>query len=354
MFEICAEIRYQQIELIGRGEGMNSTVFRAFDPYLQREIAVKEISKSRLGNDFDSYCSEARMMFESTDPNIVGIEYVCETPDYVALALPYFEKGSLKARIKDNPLELRELMKTAQGILAGVGRIHSKGLLHLDLKPANILFDNASTPLIGDFGQSRRLSKSGTVIFPATYKWAMPPEVWQTGVATVYSDIYQLGCLLYRCANGDLVFQSQKSAISTNAVLQQQILKGRFPDTRFFLPHVPKRIRTIIRKALKVNPADRYRSASELGAVLGRVPLPLNWVTNALGAGAYSWRAVRPGGPDLEVELTQTGPSEWQTSVWTSRAGERRARGLADYWKKQPTYQRACDHLTEVFADLGR
>lgn len=354
MFEICAEIRYHQIELIGRGEGMNSTVFRAFDPYLQREIAVKEIRKSQLGNDFDSYCNEARIMFESADPNIVAIEYVCETSDYIALALPYFERGSLKAKIKDKPLELREFMKTAQGILAGVGRIHSKQLLHLDIKPANILLSSAGTPLVGDFGQSRRLSKGGTVSFPDTYKWGMAPEIWQTGIATLYSDIYQLGGLLYRCVNGDPVFQSQKSALSTNDALQRQILKGRFPDTRFFLPHVPKRIRTIIRKALKVNPEDRYRSVSDLAAVLGRVPIPLNWVTHPLGAGAYNWRAVRLGASDLEVELTQTGPSEWQTSVWTSRAGERRARGLNDYWTKQRTYQRACDHLTEVFADLGR
>ena len=355
MFEVCAEIRYQQLEPIGVGEGMNSTVFRAFDPYLQREIAVKEISKDRLGNDFDSYCNEARMMFESVDPNIVGIEYVCETPDYISLALPYFEKGSLKTRIKDGPLELREFMRISQGVLAGVGRIHSKRLLHLDLKPANVFFDNAGVPLVGDFGQSRRLSKHGTVTFPDSYKWAMPPEVWQTHVATLYSDIYQLGSLFYRCVNGDSVFRLQKSAIPTNDVLQRQILKGRFPDTRFFLPHVPKRIRTIIRKALRVNPAERYRSASELGAILGRVPLPLNWVTEALGQpGAYSWRAARPGIPDLEVELTQTEPSEWQTSVWTSRAGERRAKGLADYWRTKLSYQEACDHLTEVFADLSR
>jgi serine/threonine protein kinase len=353
MFEICAETRYQQIELIGVGDGMNSSVFRAFDPYLQREIAVKEISKTKLGNDFDSYCNEARLMFEVADPNVVGIEYVCETPDHIAFALPYFAKGSLKTKIKNNPLELREFMKVAQGVLAGAGRIHSKRLLHLDLKPANILFDNADTPLVADFGQCRRLSAGGTVSFPAAYKWAMPPEVWQTHTATVESDIYQLGVLLYRCANGDVVYRLQKSTISTNDELQRKILKSRFPDIRFFLPHVPKRIRTIIRKAVKATPADRYHSASEFAAVLGRVRLPFNWITTSLAGGAYKWLAVRPDNPDLEVELTQSG-SNWQTSVWTTRGLERRAKGLSDYWTKQPTYLRACDHLTEVFAELSR
>lgn len=354
MFEICAETRYHQLELIGIGEGMNSSVFRAFDPYLQRDIAVKEISKSRLGNDFDSYCNEARMMFEVADPNVVGIEYVCETPDHIALALPYFAKGSLKRRIKSGPLELRELMKVAQGTLAGVGRIHSKRLLHLDLKPANILFDDADTPLVGDFGQTRRLTATGTVSFPAAYKWAMPPEVWETNTATIESDIYQLGVLLYRCANGDPVYELQKSAISMNDELKRRILRGRFPDPKFFVPHVPKRMRTILRKAMRVKPAERYHSASELGAVLGRVPLPLNWVTSSLGGGAYSWHAVRSDSPDLEVELTQNESSGWQTSVWTTRGKERRAKGRFDYWAKQETYEDACDHLTEVFAELGR
>lgn len=354
MFEVYATTRYQQLELIGTGEGMNSSVFRAFDPYLQREIAVKEINKSALGNDFSSYCNEARTMFEVADPTIVGIEYVCETTDHIALALPYFSKGSLKARIKNKPLELKELLKVSQGVLAGVARIHSKRFLHLDLKPANILFDDSDKPLVGDFGQTRRVSSGGTVTFPDVYKWAMPPEVWDTHVATVESDIYQLGVLLYRSANGEPVYRSQKSAISTNDDLRRLIMRGRFPDSRFFLPHVPRRIRTIIRKAMRVRPSERYHSASELGAALGRVPLPLNWVARSLGRGGYNWRAVRPGSPDLEVELTRSGSSEWQTNVWTTRDGERRARGLSEYWTKQPTYRHACDHLTAVFADLSR
>jgi serine/threonine protein kinase len=355
MFEVYATTRYQQLELIGTGDGMNSSVFRAFDPYLRRYIAVKEISKSRFGNDFDSYCNEARTMFEVSDPNVVGIEYVCETPDHIALALPYFAKGSLKERIKDGPLALKEFMKITQGILAGVARIHRDRLLHLDLKPANILFDDSDKPLIADFGQCRRVSSSGIVRFPDVYKWTMPPEVWNTHVAIVESDIYQLGSLLYRCANGEPVYKSQKAALASTDELQRQVSRGRFPDMRFFLPHVPKRLRTIIRKAMQVAPENRYRSASDFAATLGRVPLPLNWVTRPLGGGAYSWHASRPDAPDLEVDLIPDGASsKWLTTVWTSRGTQRRAKGRTDYWTTQPTYKQACDHLTEVFAALSR
>ena len=80
MFEIHAEIRYQRLGQIGVGEGMNSFVFRANDPYLNRVIAVKEVEKSRFGNNFDTYCGEARAMFATASPNIVGLLYICETP----------------------------------------------------------------------------------------------------------------------------------------------------------------------------------------------------------------------------------------------------------------------------------
>ncbi len=210
MFEVYAQTRYNRLEPIGVGEGMNSTVFRAYDPYLQRELAVKEISKDKLGNDLDSYCREARAMFAMRDPNVVAIVYVCETPDYVGLALPYFVNGSLKARIKDNPLETMQLLKLAHDVLGGVARIHSNQFLHLDLKPSNIFFDDANRALVGDFGQSRKLGK-GVVTFPAVYKWAMPPEVWDSHTATVESDIYQLGVLLYRAANGEPIYALQRS-----------------------------------------------------------------------------------------------------------------------------------------------
>ncbi|MBZ5527321.1 MAG: protein kinase [Acidobacteriia bacterium] len=115
MFEVQGTIRYHRTGVIGIGEGMNSTVYRAFDPYLQRAIAVKVVSKAKFGNDFNSYCNEARAMFAAADSNIVGIEYVCETSDDFHLALPLFENGSLKARIEQHPLGLKNSLKVAQG-----------------------------------------------------------------------------------------------------------------------------------------------------------------------------------------------------------------------------------------------
>src|SRR4051794_30569531 len=134
---VFGRVPYERGEPIGVGEGMNSTVFRARDPRLHRKIAVKEIEKSRLGNDITAYYQEARTMSELDDPNIVPIYYACDTEEKIGLVMPYFPNGSLKARIGAAPIPTRELIKVAQGILSGVARVHSAGFVHLDLKPSN-------------------------------------------------------------------------------------------------------------------------------------------------------------------------------------------------------------------------
>jgi serine/threonine protein kinase len=354
MFEVRGTITYQRLRPIGVGEGMNSNVYLSFDPVLRRDIAVKEIEKSKFGNDFDSYCNEARVMFASSDPNIVGLEFVCETADCIALALPYFANGSLNGKIGKNPLRLRDFLKLTQSIVAGLARIHTSGFIHLDLKPSNILFDNAERPLISDFGQSRRVSATGTVTFPAVYKWSMPPEVLRSNVATIRSDIYQLGILLYRSVNGNLPYSEQKSGIASNTEFERQVIRGRFPDRNFFLPHVPRRIRSIIRKAMRTEPTERYGSAIELGAAMGRVPLLLDWSTTSNGGGAYTWRAVRPGKSDLEAMLVRQSATKWRTEVWTVRPLDRRRKNVGQYWKSDLSYEEAFKHLTEVFAELNQ
>lgn len=352
MFEVLGTIRYERLGIIGAGEGMNSTVYRAFDPYLRRNIAVKVVSKATFGNDFNSYCNEARAIFAAAHPNIVGIEYVCETADDFHLALPLFGNGSLLSRIKQNPLSLMNSLKVAHGVLAGLSRIHSSKFLHLDLKPANILFDDDDRPLIADFGQSRTMSATGTVNYPPMYKWTMPPEVWTSHAATAESDIYQMGALLYRIVNGEVIYKLQKSTISTDGKLLDLIQRGRFPDSRLFLPHVPRRMRTLIRKALRVNPGDRFHSASEFATLLGRVRVPQDWTTTFLGTGAYRWTAVRTGRSDLEVELMQDS-QRWSTKIWTVEGQVKRRRDVKGFWRTNLNYPDAFTHLTAVFSELG-
>ena len=238
--DVLAEIRYQKIRPIGVGQGMNSEVFLAFDPQLSGEIAVKEIQKSSLGNSPHSFFDEAGRMFASAHPNVVPLHYACQTAALVAVAMPYYRNGSLKSRIDVIPLSPKECLRIGHGVLLGLTRIHLQNFLHLDVKPSNVLFDDIDRPLVADFGQARSLN-SGVVTAPRMYQLAFPPETLQTSRATVQSDIYQAGLLLYRAVNGNPYYEAQVPPLPD---LPRKIIGGQFPNRDSFMPHVPRRLRT--------------------------------------------------------------------------------------------------------------
>lgn len=347
--EILAEIRYERGSQIGVGQGMNSTVFLATDPQLQGPIAVKEIPKARLGNTVQRYFQEARAMFASAHPNVVPIQYACQTSSAVCLAMPYYPAGSLASRISDGPLSLREIVRVGDGVLSGLSQVHLKGFLHLDVKPTNILFSGKGSPLLADFGQAREVLQNGAVQVPEMYKHAWPPEVVTRSVATVESDLFQTGLLLYRAANGDPWYQRQ---IPLPNELAQQIAKGKFPDRSLFMPHVPARLKRVIRKALRIDPAERYSSATEMAQALGRVTLMLDWTISALPNGGTEWRAPRRDQPDLVVQLHQD-RGTLRVEAYTVRGGNRRAKRPHDFCRQFSRPQDAIKHLSTVFEELS-
>ena len=288
-------------------------------------------------------------MFATSHPNVVPVQYACQTPTHVCLAMPYFPAGSLSDKLKAGPLPVGELLRVAQDVLNGVSRIHSKRFLHLDLKPSNVLFMPAGTALVADFGQARAIGTNGIVTAPAMYRWAFPPETAQLGIATVRSDIFQIGLLLYRGANGDAFYKAQ---LPDPASLIGRILSGTFPDRSKFMPHVPKRLRTIIRTALKLDPAGRFATANEMAAVLGRADLGLSWVVTAGINGEITWRADRGTKPAYTVELMPNTKSPWKVEVYKGDGSGRRAVRRAAYWGAFPTVQKGFEHLKSVFEDL--
>lgn len=348
--EIVNEIRYRKIEQIGVGQGMNSEVWLAFDPQVNGEVAVKEIQKSNLGNTLALYFDEASAMFASAHPNVVPVHYACQNATQVCVAMPYYPAGSLHSRIRTNPLPPKECLRIAHGLLHGLTRIHLKRFLHLDLKPSNVLFDDTDRPLVADFGQSRSLSSEGLVVAPRMYKFAFPPETLLTSVATVQSDVYQVGLLLYRAINGDPVYEQQVQPWQT---LREKILRGKFPDRNLFMPHVPKHLRTVIRKALQVDPVDRYHSASEMSDALARVKVGLDWTVHLASCGKATWRASREGCPDVVVQRSSGGYGNFSVCVYTARGTELRAKCRHDFWREGLSPKEADDHLKKVFVELA-
>ncbi len=328
---------------------MNSEVFLAFDPQLSAEIAVKEIQKANLGNSPASYFNEAGLMFASTHPHVVPPLYGCHTANQISVAMPYYRRGSLQSRIKDGPISPKECLRVGYGVLLGLTQIHLQKILHLDIKPSNILFDDIDRPRVADFGQARSLDSSGVVTAPRMYRLAFPPETLQTSKATVQSDVYQAGLLLYRAANGNPHYDTQ---VPLQPDLENKIISGRFPNRELFMPHVPRRLRTVIRKALQVNPADRYHSAAEMSDALAKVEIDLDWKTSPSANGGLVWRASRLDRPDIVVEISPCSGG-WSTSVFTSRGVDIRAKRPDQYRREGLSRKQADAHLKRVFAELS-
>ncbi|OFW10394.1 MAG: hypothetical protein A3H96_02265 [Acidobacteria bacterium RIFCSPLOWO2_02_FULL_67_36] len=346
--DVIGTIRYTKRRQIGVGEGMNSEVFLAVDPQLAGEIAVKEIPKKKLGNTPAEYFREAQAMFAADHDNVVSVRYACETTDLIGLAMRYYPRGSLAPRVAANPLGLRELLRVSDDVLRGVGRIHAAGYIHFDIKPSNVLLTAFGGATVADFGQARAYDpRTGVVTAPQVYRDSFPPELLATGAGTVQSDVYQVGLLLYRAANGDARFKSQIPA--DPARLLAAIAAGRFPDRRAFLPHVPPWLRTLIRKALRTKPEQRFGTASDFADALARVELRLNWETTIGGGGAITWRARRTAQPDILVLLEPDGAA-WQVKAYTERApNPRRALGRGVHWRGGLSQPDAMTFLEEVF-----
>jgi eukaryotic-like serine/threonine-protein kinase len=135
---------------------------------------------------------------------------------------------------------------------------------------------------VADFGQARSVDAAGVVTAPKMYKLAFPPETLLTSKATIQADIYQTGLLLYRMVNGNPIYEAQ---IPVPSDWIDRISRGKFPNRELFMPHVPRRLRTVIRKALEIDPVDRYSSAADMADALGKVRIPLDWDVTSSPAG---------------------------------------------------------------------
>lgn len=347
--QVDGSISYTRIRQIGIGQGMNSTVYLADDPQLGGQVAATEIEKSSFANP-TSYFDEAQALFAVVHDNVIAVQYACQTPDIISMVMPYYRNGSLADRIRDRPLQLSETQRIAQGVLAGLAHIHLRGYIHFDVKPSNVLFSNMGRPMVADFGQSRAISPTGVVTVPPLYISAQPPETLNTGVATSVADIYHVGLLMYRAINGDSFYTAQDPG--DHALLMARISRGKFPDRKRFMPHVPSRIRTLIRKALRVNPDERFQTTIEMADDLSRVDLALDWSVEPLLLGGFRWRALRLGQCDLVVELRNVAGT-WEVETCTEKKGEpRRAKGKKENWRSGLTLNDAYAHLEDVFERL--
>ncbi|MCT3762322.1 serine/threonine-protein kinase [Elizabethkingia anophelis] len=269
------ELNFETIREIGQ-EGKNSKVFLAHDKQLDGEIVVKKIEKAKIVNPTEYY-EEAKKLYTSSHSNVVRVNYGCSDADHIYIAMPYYKNGSLKSLAATKNLTIREVIRYSVQFLSGLHNIHSKGLIHFDIKPDNILLSDSNEALLSDFGLAKATDSFGFANPNQIYNKQVPPESFTSTNKTILFDIYQTGITLYRLLNGEQHFHSQLSKFTSRDKFIEAVKKGNFPERDNYLPHIPLKLQRIVNKAIGVELTERHQSVLELINELSEVDENLDW-----------------------------------------------------------------------------
>ncbi len=256
-----AQLCFQLQTEIGH-EGQNSEVFIAHDPQLDAEIVMKKIPKASFSCTAEYY-EESSILHKSSHPNVVPIHYACEDTNSVYLAMPYYAKGSINQLINSKFLTVREIIKLSSQFLSGLHNIHSKRLIHFDIKPDNILVSDQGEALVSDFGLSRPLGPNGLAGQDRMYLKMLPPEAFNGNEFSNKFDIYQAGLTIYRMCVGNTEFYRQFNQYGDQDNFDRDSFKfdvrmGRFPVRENFPEHLPQALISTMKKCLEPEPSQRY------------------------------------------------------------------------------------------------
>lgn len=261
---------FELLERIGRG-GMG-VVFRALQVSLGREVAVKFIVGSLADNPraIATFFAEARAAARLHHPHIVPVFETGKVDGMHFFSMPLLAGRTLAQRMTTGRLPTAESVDLMLKLCAAVDYAHSFGLLHLDLKPANVLFDEHGQPLIGDFGLARHVDADGGVDAHEISGTAayMAPEQVDTGAHRLSkrTDVYALGAILYELLTG-----ASPHGMGDAASQMRAAQSGRIGSPRASDPSIGKDIDAICMKCLRTDPAERYQGVAELGADLVRL-----------------------------------------------------------------------------------
>ncbi|HEX8799726.1 MAG TPA: protein kinase, partial [Terriglobales bacterium] len=256
------------------GEGGMGVVYRAHDEKLQRDVALKFLETLPTGESagHERVLEEARAISALNHPNICTIYEVGEANGKPYIAMEYIEGRPLSQEITSTGFSLQQIERYGLQLADALAHAHGRGVIHRDLKAANIIVTPNGRMKVLDFGISRRLEPGGgdetTVIDQSwaaqhTFTGTLPytaPEVFKGQEADVRSDIWSLGVVLYEMAAGKRPFRG-----STAYELSAAILRERAPEIS---PALPPVLQGVIDKCLSKDPGERYQSAGEVRAAL--------------------------------------------------------------------------------------
>ena len=253
--------RFEVSRILGRG--MQSIVYLATDPMLEREVAIKALPYTAAA-DAHQLLAEARIAGRLRHPHIVPAFDVGEHEGHPYLVFEFVDGDTLAGFLKKNgaipPVRAVSMMAR---ILDAIGYAHEQGVVHRDLKPANIMVDDDDFPRVMDFGIALRVSSQVvpdmTLVGTPAY---MAPEYVNTGTSTAGNDLFACGLLLAEMLTGRRVIIAANAIEAIHALLNDPIEMPDAPQP------IDERLAAVVRKAIAREPAQRFASAAEMKSAL--------------------------------------------------------------------------------------
>ncbi|HEX6033525.1 MAG TPA: serine/threonine-protein kinase, partial [Anaerolineales bacterium] len=253
------------------GQSGMATVYRAFDPVSNREVAIKMLPREMLDNLVTRarFKREIKLIASLEHPAIVPVYDVGGEDNHQPFfVMRYMSGGSLTEMIRKKRFSLRDAALVIERLAAALDHAHSKGVIHRDIKPDNVLFDTSNNPYLSDFGvakftESLVSTTNQEVIGTPAY---LSPEQALGEDVDRRADIYGLGAMLYEMLTGERPFGKE-----TVIGLALQHVNDPVPNVLNLRPDLPGEVDVIIKRAMAKNRENRYSTALELAHELNKV-----------------------------------------------------------------------------------
>ena len=267
--------KYRLDAILGRGA--MGIVYRAFDPLIERTLALKTVRAS-LGEPeqarelLQRFRTEAQAAGRLMHPNIVAVHEYGELDDLAYIAMEFVDGSPLSAFVGQAPCPLPQVLGWMSDLLAALAYAHAHGVIHRDIKPANLLVTRDGRIKVGDFGiariESSTLTQTGAMLGTPSY---MSPEQFRGETVDARSDLFSTGVVLYQMLTG------QRPFAGTTAAVMQQVLTHMPPPPSHVNPALPVALDAVVMRALAKAPEARFAGAAAfrhaLIAALGCQPV---------------------------------------------------------------------------------
>jgi tRNA A-37 threonylcarbamoyl transferase component Bud32/streptogramin lyase len=263
---------YRIERTLGRG-GMG-VVYLAEHERLKRKVALKVLAPELAVDERfrERFIRESELAASLDQPNVLPVYDAGEQDGHLFIAMRYVDGADLRELIDESPVSVDDMLTVLADVARALDAAHSKGLVHRDVKPGNILIARSSGSraiehvYLTDFGLTKRSTSrsglTGTGVFVGTLEYAAP-EQFEGKPLGPQTDVYSLGCVLFECLTGEPPFRREQDAAVMYAHLHDPP-----PSAATLRPGLSRNVDQVIEKAMAKRPDDRYATAGELSSAL--------------------------------------------------------------------------------------